>query len=123
MYNNLPPKRGSGSSSDITNKTLSAYNDIPVQLDQNVLTAMIGLLESRGFSSDSSESIATTILIQAKRDDYNPMTVLETMKTIDTNSLNQIISEILNYNRFKTSVLGTVQQTTPVDNVKRNIVI
>ena len=84
---------------------------------------MIGLLESRGFSSDSSESIATTILIQAKRDDYNPMTVLETMKTIDTNSLNQIISEILNYNRFKTSVLGTVQQTTPVDNVKRNIVI
>ena len=123
MYNNLPPKSGSGSSSDLTNKTLSAYQDIPVQLDQNVLTAMIGILENRGFSEDSAESIATTILIQAKRDDYNPMSVLETIKTIDNTTLNQVISEILNYNRFKTSVLGTVLVSTPIDNVKRNILV
>jgi hypothetical protein len=51
------------------------------------------------------------------------MTVLESMKKLDENDLSQLLSEILNYNRLKTSVLGSVQKITPVDNVKRNIVV
>jgi hypothetical protein len=35
--------------------------------------------------------------------------------------MSQLVSEILNFNRFKTSVLGSAQATTPVDVVKRNI--
>jgi hypothetical protein len=86
------------------------------------MTAMIGMLENRGFSSDSAESISITVMIQARRDGYNPMTVLESMKKLGENDLSQLLSEILNYNRLKTSVLGSVQKITPVDNVKRNIV-
>lgn len=121
FYTNLPLKQSAGSSSDPTNKNLSQYYDIPVQLDQNVLTAMIGMLENRGFSSDSAESISITIMVQAARDNYNPMTILESMKKLGENDLSQIISEVLNFNRFKTSVLGSVQKITPVDSVKRNI--
>jgi hypothetical protein len=62
------------------------------------------------------------ILIQAVRDQFNPMTVIESMKKLSENDFSQIIAEILNYNRLKTSVLGSVQQITPVDFVKRNIV-
>ena len=122
IYSNLPPASATESSSDLTNKALSHYNDVPVELDHNVMTAMIGMLENRGFSNDSAESISITIMIQARRDGYNPITVLESMKKLGENDLSQLLSEILNYNRLKTSVLGSVQQITPVDNVKRNIV-
>ena len=122
IYSNLPPATATESSSDLTNKALSQYNDVPVELDHNVMTAMIGMLENRGFLNDSAESISITIMIQARRDGYNPITVLESMKKLGENDLSQLLSEILNYNRLKTSVLGSVQQITPVDNVKRNIV-
>ena len=123
MYTNLPIKQTSGSSSDQTNKAFQLYNDKPVEFDHNVLTAMIGFLESRGFSKDSSEPIAITIMIQAKRDNYNPMTIVESLKKLNDNDLSQILAEVLNYNRLKTSVLGSVQKITPVDTVKRNIVL
>jgi len=83
---------------------------------------MTGFLETRGFALESAENIAIVIMIQSVRDQYNPMTVLESMKKLGENDLSQIIAEILNYNRLKTSVLGSVQQITPVEFVKRNIV-
>jgi hypothetical protein len=121
FYTNLPLSQSTESSSDPTNKVLGQFYDVPVQLDQNVLTAMIGMLENRGFSSYSAETISITIMIQAVRDNFNPMTILESMKKLDENDLSQIISEVLNYNRFKTSVLGSIQKVTPVDAVRRNI--
>jgi Glu-tRNA(Gln) amidotransferase subunit E-like FAD-binding protein len=123
IYSNLPSPSSTESSSDLTNKAFNQYHDVPVQLNHDVMTAMIGMLENRGFSNDSAEMISITIMVQAKRDGYNPMTVLESMKKLNENDLSQIISEILNYNRLKTSVLGSIQKITPVDNVKRNIVI
>lgn len=123
IYSNIPIKQPEESSSSKTTKTFNQYYDIPVQLDQNVLVAMKGFLENRGFSEASSESIAITIMIQAKRDDYNPMAVLESMKKLNETTLSQIVSEILNYNRFKSSVLGSVQKTAVVENVQRNIVV
>lgn len=122
MLTNLPIKNKTASSSDATNKNFDQYNDIPVQLDQVTLTAMKGMLASRGFGEESAETIAITIMIQAKRDSYNPMVVLDSMKTLNETELSQLVSEILNYNRLKTSVLGSIQKITPVDNVKRNII-
>ena len=123
IYSNLPSPSSVESSSDFTNKALNQYHDLSVQLNHDVTTAMTGMLESRGFSIDSAEMIAITIMVQAKRDGYNPMTVFESIKKLNETDLSQIISEILNYNRLKTSVLGSVQKITTVDNVKRNIVV
>ena len=122
IYTNLPIKTQPKSSSDQTNKTFELYHDLPVQLDQNTLIAMQGFLENRGFSKESSELISITVLLQASRESYNPMSVIETMKQLGDNDLSQVIAEILNFNRFKTSVLGSVQRIAPVDNVKRNII-
>jgi hypothetical protein len=121
MLTNLPIKKQAVSSSDATNKAFTQYNDIPVELDQNVLVAMKGMLENRGFGEDAAESISITIMIQARRDNYNPLTILDSMKKLNENDLSQIIAEVLNFNRFKTSVLGSIQSITPVDSVKRNI--
>jgi hypothetical protein len=122
MLTNLPIKKTSASSSDATTKNFDQYNDIPVQLDQVTLTAMKGMLANRGFGEESAETIAITIMMQAKRDNYNPMNILDSMKTLGETELSQLVSEILNYNRLKTSVLGSIQKITPVDNVKRNII-
>ncbi len=121
IYTNLPSKDTSGSSSDLTNKQLSQYNDIPVQLDNETLVAMTGLLSNKGFSEESAENISITIMMQAKRDNFNPMNVLDSMRSLGNIELSQFVSEILNFNRYKTSVLGSVQKVTPVDFVKRNI--
>lgn len=122
MYNNLPPTAKAGSSSDATLDQFALYNDKPVELNQNVLTTMIGFLQNRGFSEDSSKTIAQTIIIQAKRENYNPMQLIESMKKLSENELSGIIAEVLNFNRFKSSLLGSKQEVTPVDNVRRNIV-
>jgi hypothetical protein len=121
MYTNIPPKQAAGSASDLSNKNLNQYNDLPVQLHNDTLTAMKGLLSNKGFSDESAENIAITIMMQAKRDSFNPMNVLDSMKTLGNIELSQLVSEILNFNRFKTSVLGTTQNITPVEVVKRNI--
>ena len=122
IYTNLPSKDATASSSDLTNKTFDQYNDIPVQLDNETLTAMKGLLSNRGFSEESAENISITIMMQARRDNFNPMNVLDSMRALGQIEMSQFVSEILNFNRYKTSVLGSVQAITPVDFVKRNIV-
>ena len=115
IYSNLPSKTPSGSSSDLTNKNLNQYNDLPIQLDNETLTAMKGLLSSKGFSPESAENISITIMIQAKRYNFNPMNVLDSMKNLGEIEMSQLVSEILNFNRFKTSFLGrsAAYQTTP----------
>ena len=121
MYNNLPNPTSSESSSDTTQRNLQNYNDKPTELNQNTLTAMIGFLENRSFSKESAEVIALTIMIQATREGYNPMTLIETMRNLNDTELSGIVAEVLNFNRFKSSLLGTKQAVTPVDNVRRNI--
>jgi hypothetical protein len=90
-------------------------------LNNAVLTAMVGFLESRNFKNPSSEFIAITILKQAKTDGYDAYEILRTLKGTDTATLSGMVAEILNYNRFKTSTLGVVQSTSPVEDIKRNI--
>ncbi len=121
IYTNLPTKEKGQSLSDRSNNVLNQYNDIDVQLNNDTLIAMTGLLASNGFSEESAENISLTIMIQAKRDNFNPMNVLDTMRSLGKIELSQFVAEVLNFNRYKTSVLGTVQAITPVEFVKRNI--
>ncbi len=121
IYTNLPTEEKGQSLSDKTNNVLNQNNDIDVQLNNDTLIAMTGLLASNGFSEESAENISLTIMIQAKRDNFNPMNVLDTMRSLGKIELSQFVAEVLNFNRYKTSVLGTVQAITPVEFVKRNI--
>lgn len=121
MYTNIPIEKPT-SSSDSTLKTFNNYNTAPTQLNNNTLIAMKGILETRGFSTDSAENIAIAILAQAKQDGYNPMVILETVKGLGQAELSSLVAEILNNNRYKTSNLGVIQSVIPVEYVKRNII-
>lgn len=115
------PNDKPASSSDRTIQVFDQYNSLPLELNSTALSAMTGYLETRGFGSESAETISIAILKQAKADGYSPFTILETIKGLDNAELSGLVGEILNYNRLKTSTLGTVQQIAPVDEVKRNI--
>lgn len=117
-YNNIPFTQ----SSNQTVQAFDNYYSAPIELNASVVAAMTGYFTNRGFGEVSAESIAVTIIKQAKKDNYNPMQILDTLKGLNDVELSGLVSEILNYNRFKSSSLGYAQtfQTNP--EIARNII-
>jgi hypothetical protein len=117
MYNNIPSK----SSSPAATAYNAAYGK-PLALETNTFNLMKGFFEGKGFDTLASDTLATTFIRQASTDGYNAMEVLATLKTMDSFKLTAIVNEILNFNRYKTSYLGTTSGTVPFEPVARNIV-
>jgi hypothetical protein len=117
MYNNLP----SNSSAPAAVAYSNAYEK-PLALETNTFNLMKGFFEGKGFDKVSAEMLATTFIKQASTDGYNPMEVLGTLKTMDSFKLSGVVNEILNYNRYKTSYLGTTSKNTAFEPIARNIV-
>jgi len=119
-YNNIPSTKLTNSS-DATVKAFDTYYSAPLELNAGVLAAMIGFFTSRGFSEDAAESTAVVIMKQAKKDGYNPMKILDTLKGLDSVEISALVSEIINFNRFKTSFLGYALAFNPHEEVSRNV--
>ena len=119
LYTNIPaPKLPNGSSI----QSFDAYYNQPLELSANVLAAMTGFFTSRGFESVAAESITVLIMKQAKKDGYNPMEILDTLKGLADVEISALVAEIVNYNRFKTSALGYAMKFEPNTEVLRNII-
>jgi hypothetical protein len=117
-YSNIPV-------SVTDNQTVQAFNNYysqPIEVNASVLAAITGYFTSKGFGKVASESIAVIIITQSKQDGYNPMRILDTLRGLNDVDLSALVSEILNYNRFKTSSLGFAQTIVPNGEVYRNIV-
>jgi len=121
FYNNLP-RTVSTNSADSTVQVFDQYTQATIELDNTVLMAMVGFFEQRGFGQDASESISITILRQASKDSLNAMQIIDTLRGLSDVEISSLVGEILNYNRFKTSSLGTYTATVPIDYVNRNII-
>jgi len=119
-YNNIP--YASITQTDSTIQAFDNYYSIPLELNANTFNAMKAFFTSKGFDNVSAESIAVTIMKQAVKDNYNPMTILDTLKGLSSIDISALVSEILNNNRFKTSYLGYSLAFNPQAEVVRNIV-
>jgi hypothetical protein len=118
-YSNLP------TIVDQTDSTVQSFNGYftePVELNSTTLAAMTAFFTSRKFGQVAAQSIAATIMMQAKKDKYNPLQILDTLKGLADLELSALVSEILNYNRFKTSSLGSSKPFFANDIVSRNII-
>ena len=107
------------------NATVQAFDNYysqPVELNAGTLAAMTGYFTGRGFGEVSAESITVIIMKQAKQDGYNPMEILDTLRGLTDVELSGIVSEILNYNRFKSSSLGYAAAFQPNPEIARNII-
>jgi|TARA_B100001094_G_C18158797_1_gene788112 hypothetical protein len=115
---NLVPK-------DSSNKVKEFFNNYfteAISFPANQVDAVVGFFEARGFDTASASGTATVLLQQAKIDDVNVFTLLDTLKGLEDIQISQIVAEILNYNRQKSSTLGyKITTTTKAEN--RNIVV
>ena len=121
-YNNLPQSTKSKNSDKGTLQVFDAYSTSPLNIDSTTYDAMSGYFSSRGFGEDVSRSMAYIIIKQAILDNYNPFSLIDTLKGLSDVEISGLITEILNYNRFKTSSLGTASPFLPVEEVARNII-
>ena len=119
-FTNVPPAETAESNSTV--QAFDNYQTSSIEISSSVLAAMKSYFVNRGFGDVSAESIAITIITQAKQDGYNPMQILDTLRGLSNVELSGLVSEILNYNRFKTSSLGYAQTFKPNPQIQRNII-
>lgn len=120
IYSNLPIERA-GSNADATVRFFDQYYNQPLELDGATLNSMKAFFEKRGFAASSAETISLTLMSQAKKDNIPAMKLIDTLDGFDDVRLSDLVGEILNYNRFKTSTLGIYINPNPGDEIQRNI--
>ena len=91
------------------------------QFNAGEYDAAIAFFVQRGFKRESAESTAYVILAQAKIDDVNPQELLDKLTYATPAQLSELITIILNANRYKSSRLGVRQTLATKDLVSRNI--
>mgnify|MGYP001308757378 CR=1 FL=1 len=121
FYTNLPPK-----DKDILEKTINKLKvtDFEKEYEFNVgeYDSTIAFFVKRGFTRTAAESTAIAILSQAKIDNVKPGEILDIVGTANPVKLDELVTIILNANRFKTSRLGVRQNRSTRDTVSRNII-
>jgi hypothetical protein len=120
IYTNIPIEKA-GDSSDNTAKFFDDFYNQPIDINNNVMLSIKAYFEKRGFDPSSAETTAIIIVSQAKKDNLNPMNILDTLQGLSDVDISGLVTEILNYYRFKTSNLGVYVTPNSSDEVQRNI--
>jgi len=121
FYTNLPPKQKDDLDKTIEKLTTSNY-ETDFQFSAGDYDSTIGFFVKRGFSRTAAESTAYAILSQAKIDNVRPQEILDNLTNADPALLSELITIILNANRYKSSRLGVRQTLTTRGTVSRNII-
>jgi hypothetical protein len=120
FYTNLPQKE-----KDRLQKTIDALTNTqyvePFQFNANDYDATVAFFVKRGFDRQPAEETAYIILQQAKIDSVPVMEILDTLGKADPVQMSELITIILNTNRFKSSRLGVRKNRDSKDVVSRNI--
>jgi len=117
-YSNLPGLRQTDNS---TLQAFDTYFSQPIEIKVSTLNAMVSFFTSKGFDQTAAENVALVIITQAKKDDLNPMQVLDTLRGLGEVEISALVAEIINFNRFKTSFLGYTRGFQINEEVSRNV--
>ena len=121
FYTNLPPK-----DKQELDKTIEKLTTTPYQTDYQFSSgeydSTIAFFVKRGFTRTSAESTAYVILSQAKIDNVKPQEILDQLTYASPALLSELMTIILNANRYKSRRLGVRQTLTPRNTVSRNVI-
>ena len=121
FYSNLPQKLR-----DNLQKTADTLVDTNYkerfEFAQNDLDATVGFFVKRGFARQPAEDTAYIILQQAKIDSVPVGQILDQLTYANPAQLSELISTILNANRYRSSRLGVRNTRSVKDTVSRNII-
>lgn len=91
---------------DATKKFFDNYYNQEINYKAEEVDAVIGYFLKRGFEKVAAVNTASVLLQQANQDQVNVFALLDTLKGISDVQLSNIVAQILNLNRSKTSTLG-----------------
>lgn len=91
------------------------------QFNASEYDSAIAFFVKRGFGRDAAEATAYVILSQAKIDNMSPQEIIDQLTYASEAQLSELITIILNANRFKSSKLGVRQNRSTKETVSRNI--
>ena len=121
FYTNLPPK-----DKDELQKTIDKLTTVPYETEYQFnigeYDSTIAFFVKRNFSRTAAESVAYAILTQAKIDNIKPQQILDQLTYSTPALLSELMTIILNANRYKSSRLGVRKTLTAKDTVSRNII-
>jgi len=100
---------------------LSGLEQDRTELNGAQYDAVTAFFVNKGYDQEASKSIAYILMKQAKIDGANVFTVIDTLEGSTDLELSQLVAEILNAYRYKTSVLGYKNDRTTQSHVTRNI--
>jgi hypothetical protein len=102
---NLPLSSSSDSADDVRS-FFDKYFTHQITFPSNQIDAILGFFLKNGFDEQAAKSTAIVLLNQSRIDNVNPMQLIDTLKTLSGAQLSQVVTEILNLYREKTSSLG-----------------
>ena len=121
FYTNLPPKDKDELDKTIEKLTTTDY-ETEYQFNVGEYDTTVAFFVKRGFSRTSAESTAYVILSQAKIDNIKPQQILDQLTKASPVLLSELVTIILNANRYKSSRLGVRQTLSTKETVSRNII-
>ena len=120
---NLPNSSIPTDSSTKTKKFFNDYFNKKLSYSSNQVDAVIAFFQKRGFGEESSISVASVLLKQAKIDNVKVFELLDTLKGFDEVQLSTVVTQILNASRARTSELGYKIPDPQEITEQRNIVV
>ena len=121
FYTNLPAKDENQLSDTIKKLTTSNY-ETEYEFNVGEYDSAVAFFVKRGFTRTSAESTAYVILSQAEIDNIRPQQILDQLTKASPVLLSELITIILNANRYKSSRLGVRQTLNTKETVSRNII-
>ena len=82
------------------------YFNEEISFPSNLIDAVVGFFVKRGFDEQVARSTGIVLLNQSRLDNINVFELLEKLQNLSDIQLSQIITQVLNYYRIQTSVLG-----------------
>ena len=120
FYTNLPQKDKGPLQKTIKDLTETRSVE-PFEFNANDYDATVGFFVKRNFDRQPAEEIAYVILQQAKIDAIPVEQILDMLKKAETAQLSELLTIVLNANRYKSSRLGVRNTRQTKDIVSRNI--
>ena len=117
---NLPPVVSTDSSDEVRS-FFDKYFTHQITFPSNQIDAVLGFFLKRGFDEEAAKSTAIVLLNQASIDSVNPLQLIDTLEGISQAELSQVVAEILNLYREKSSSLGFRLNVTEETFESRNI--
>ena len=121
FYTNLPPKDKDELQKTVDKLTTNQY-ETDYQFNVGEYDSTIAFFVKRNFSREAAESTAYAILSQAKIDNIKPQQILDELTYATPALLSELMTIILNANRYKTSRLGVRKALSTRETVSRNII-